>query len=167
VGGAVGIWFFLAGIVWLSVLFCLPRPTVKAVGLGVALFVLFWIAFGAIAQLVWLQWWLIPVRLRLWPLLSLACFPWFFASGIAQQGVGKVKRVGWWLGQSMALVGGFVLVLYLVPELGFIFLLLPLFPPLMAIFSLSATLLNEVWGYALGSALFFGWMIAAAFPLSA
>jgi hypothetical protein len=37
----------------------------------------------------------------------------------------------------------------------------------MAIFSLSATLLNEVWGYALGSALFFGWMIAAAFPLSA
>jgi hypothetical protein len=67
----------------------------------------------------------------------------------------------------MALVGGFVLVLYLVPELGFIFLLLPLFPPLMAIFSLSATLLNEVWGYALGSALFFGWMIAAAFPLSA
>jgi hypothetical protein len=167
VGGAVGIWFFVAGLVWLSILFHLPRPTVQAVAIGVALFVLFWIAFGAMAQVVWLQWWLIPVRLRLLPLLSLACIPWFLASGIAQQGVGVATRVAWWLGQSVALVGGFILVLYLLPQLGFIFLILPLFPPLMAIFSLTAALLNEVWSYALGSALFFGWMIAAAFPLSA
>jgi len=167
VGGAVGIWFFLAGVAWVSVIFQLPRPTVKAVGLGVALFALFWIAFGAMAQVVWLQWWLIPIRLRLWLPLSFACLPWFLASGIAQQGVGVVKRVAWWLGQSVALVGGFILVLYLVPQLGFIFLLLPLFPPLMAIFSLAATLLDDVWSYALGSAFFFGWMLAAAFPLSA
>ncbi len=167
VGGAVGIWFFVAGLVWLSILFHLPRPTVQAVAIGVALFVLFWIAFGAMAQVVWLQWWLIPVRLRLLPLLSLACIPWFLASGIAQQGVGVATRVAWWLGQSVALVGGFILVLYLLPQLGFIFLILPLFPPLMAIFSLTAALLNEVWSYALGSALFFGWMVAAAFPLGA
>jgi dienelactone hydrolase len=167
VGGAVGIWFFVAGIVWLGVLFRLPRPTVRAVVLGVALFVLFWVAFGAMAQLTWLQWWLIPVRLRLWPLLSLVCFPWFLASGMAQQGVGLFLRVALWLCQSLALVGGFILVLYLLPQLGFIFLLLPLFPPLMAIFSLTASLVNQVWSYALGSALFFGWMIAAAFPLAA
>ncbi len=166
VGGAVGIWFFLAGIVWLGVLFQLPRPTLRAVGLGMALFVLFWIAFGAMAQVVWLQWWLIPVRLMLWPLLSLACLPWFLASGIAQQGVGVFRRVAWWLLQSLVLVGGFLLVLYSIPELGFIFLLLPLFPPLMAIFSLAAALLDQPWSYALGSALFFGWMIAAAFPLA-
>jgi hypothetical protein len=86
---------------------------------------------------------------------------------MAQKGVGVVKRMLWWLGQSLVLVGGFTLVLYLLPQLGFIFLLLPLFPPLMAIFSLAATLLDEVWSYALGSALFFGWMIAAAFPLGA
>ena len=167
VGGAVGIWFFVAGIVWLGILFRLPSPTVRAVGLGVALFVLFWIAFGAIAQVTWLQWWLIPVRLRLWPLLSLVCFPWFLASGIAQQGVGFFRGIALWLWQSLALVGGFLLVLYLVPQLGFIFLLLPLFPPLMAIFSVVAVLLDEVWSYALGSALFFGWMITAAFPLAA
>ncbi len=166
VGGAVGIWFFVAGIVWLGVLFRLPRPTVRAVGLGVALFVLFWIAFGAIAQVTWLQWWLIPVRLRLWPVLSLVCFPWFLASGIAQQGIGLFRGIALWLWQSLALLGGFLLVLYLVPQLGFIFLLLPLFPPLMAIFSVVAALLDEVWSYALGSALFFGWMITAAFPLA-
>lgn len=166
VGGAIGIWFFVAGMVWLGVLFHLPRPAVRAAGLGVVLFILFWVAFGSMAQVVWLQWWLIPTRLQFWLWLSLACLPWFLASGMAQQGVGAVKRVAWWLGQSVALVGGFILVLYLVPQLGFIFLLLPLFPLLTAMFSLTAAFLNEVWSYALGCALFFGWIIAAAFPLA-
>jgi dienelactone hydrolase len=166
VGGAVGIWFFVAGVVWLSILSHLPRPTVRAVGLGVALFMLLWVAFGAMAQIVWLQWWLIPARLQLWPLISLACFPWFLASGVAQEGVGAGKRVLWWLGQSTALVGGFVLTLQFLPQLGFIFLLLPLFPLFMALFSFAAALLNDEWSYALGSALFFGWVLAAAFPLA-
>ncbi len=167
VGGAIGIWFFVAGITWLGVLFRLSRPTLRAVGLGVALFVFFWIAFGAMAQVVWLQWWLIPLRLKLWPVLSLACLPWFVASAIAQQGVGVARRVVWWLWQSLVLVGGFVLVIYLLPQLGFIFLLLPLFPLLTVIFSFAANLLDDVWSYSLGSTLFFGWMIATAFPLSA
>ena len=165
VGGAVGIWFFVAGTVWLGILFSLPRPTVRAVGLGVALFVLLWVAFGAMAQVVWLQWWLIPMRLRLWFLLSLAFFPWFLASGVAQQGVGFGKRVAWWLGQSTALVGGFLLTLQFLPQLSFIFLLIPLFPILMALFSYAAAMVNQVWSYAIGCALFFGWAIAAAFPL--
>jgi pimeloyl-ACP methyl ester carboxylesterase len=167
VGGAVGIWFFVAGMVWLGVLFHLPRPTGRAIAIGILLFLIFWIAFGAMAQVVWLQWLLIPERVWLWPLLSFACFPWFLASGMAQQGVKLVERVMWWLGQSVVLVGGFILLYYLLPQLGFIFLLLPIFPPLIAIFSSTAAWLDEVWSYALGSALFFGWMLAAAFPLAA
>ncbi len=166
VGSAIGIWFLVAGLVWLALLFRLPRPTVRVVGLGVLLFGLLWVAFGLMAQVVWLQWWLIPARLKLWLPLSLACLPWFLASGMVQQGVGVGRRVLWWLGQSIVLVGGFVLALYLLPQLGFIFLLLPLFPPLMAILSFAATQVREVWAYALGSALFFGWIIAAAFPLT-
>lgn len=166
VGGAVGIWFFVAGVVWLSILSDLPRPTARAVGLGVTLFMLLWVAFGAMAQVVWLQWWLIPARLQLWPLISLACLPWFLASGVAQQGVGVGERVLWWLGQSAALVGGFFLTLQFLPQLGFIFLLLPLFPIFMALLSFTAASLNDVWSYALGSALFFGWTLAAAFPLA-
>ncbi len=165
VGGEVGIWFFVAGIVWLVILSHLPRPTIRVVVLGVALFILLWVAFGAMAQLVWLQWWLVPARLQLWPLLSVACFPWFLASGVAQQGAGVGSRLIWWLGQSVALVGGLFLTLQFLPQLSFIFLLLPLFPLFMAIFSFAAAMLNEVWSYALGSALFFGWVIAAAFPL--
>lgn len=166
VGGAIGIWFCVAGIVWLVTVSSLPRPTLRTVGLGIALFVLLWVAFGAIAQVVWLQWLLVPTRLKLWVVLSVACLPWFLASGVAQQGVAVRSRLMWWLGQSVVLVGGFFLTLQLLPQLSFIFLLLPLFPLFMAMFSFVAATLNEVWSYALGSALFFGWVIAAAFPLA-
>lgn len=167
VGGAVGVWFLLAGLTWLGILARLPRPTLRTVGLGTVLFAILWIAFGAMAQVIWLQWWLIPTRLKLWLPLALACLPWFLASGVAQQDISIGKRVLWWLGQSVVLIGGFVLTLYFLPQLGFMFLLLPLFPPLIAILSLVAGLLNEVWVYAIGSAFFFGWLLAAGFPLSA
>ncbi|MBP5974130.1 alpha/beta hydrolase [Brasilonema sp. CT11] len=166
VGGAVSIWFGVAGLVWLAVMFRLPRPTLRTVGLGIALFVVLWIAFGAMAQVVWLQWWLIPARLKLFPLMSIVCFPWFLASGVAQQDVGVGKLILWWLGQSVILIGGFILVLYLLPELSFIFLLLPLFPLIIGIFSYACSLYKEIWSYALGSALLFGWILAAAFPLA-
>lgn len=165
VGGAVGIWFCIAGGVWL-VAGGIPRPNVRSLGLGIALFILLWVAFGAMAQVVWLQWWLIPARLKLWLVLSLLCFPWFLASGMALQGAGITSRLLWWLGQSVALVGGFFLTLQFVPQLSFIFLLLPLFPLFMAMFSYIAAMLNQVWSYAVGCALFFGWVITAAFPMS-
>lgn len=167
VGGAVGVWFLIAGLTWLGTLAQLPRPTLRSLGWGVALFSLLWVAFGAMAQVVWLQWWLIPMRLRLWLPLAIACLPWFLASGLVQQHIGLGKRVLWWLGQSAILIGGFLLTLRFLPQLGFMFLLLPLFPPLIGILSLVAGLLNRAWVYAIGSALFFGWLLAAGFPLSA
>jgi hypothetical protein len=47
------------------------------------------------------------------------------------------------------------------------FLLLPLFPPLIAVLSLVIALLDEPWVGAIGSACLFGWILAAGFPLSA
>lgn len=167
VGGAVGAWFLIAGLTWLAVMAKLPRPTPRSVGLGIVLFLILWIAFGAMAQVVWLQWWLIPIRLRVWLPIAIACLPWFLAAGMVQQEIGIGKRILWWLGQSVILIGGFVLTLNFLPQLGFMFLLLPLFPPLMGILSLVAALLNRAWVYAIGSALFFGWLLAAGFPLSA
>ncbi|HEY9738104.1 MAG TPA: alpha/beta hydrolase, partial [Trichocoleus sp.] len=167
VGGAVGVWFLIAGLTWLGVLRHRPRITPRAIGLGGLLFAVLWVAFGAMAQVVWLQWWLIPIRLRLWLPLAIACLPWFLASGVVQQNIGVGKRVLWWLAQTIILIGGFVLTLNFLPQLGFMYLLLPLFPPLMGILSMVAGLLNRAWVYAIGSALFFGWLLAAGFPLSA
>ncbi len=166
VGGAVSIWYGVAGITWLLIMARLPRLRIQAFFAGIALFTLLWIAFGAMAQVVWLQWLLAPVRLKLFPILAITCFPWFLASGITQQHLTFGKRVLWWLGQSIVLIGGFILVLYLLPQLGFIALLLPVFPVLVAIFSFTASVLNEPWSYAIGNALFFGWALAATFPLA-
>lgn len=167
VGGAIGVWFLLAGLTWLGALAHLPRPTLRTIGFGIVLFGFLWLAFGGMAQVVWLQWWLIPIRLRLWLPLAIACLPWFLASGLVQQNIGVGKRVLWWLAQSMILIGGFVLTLNFLPELGFMFLLLPLFPPLIGILSLVASFLNRAWVYAIASSLLFGWLLAAGFPLSA
>lgn len=93
VGGAVGVWFLIAGLTWLGVLARLPHPTLRAVGLGIALFVILWVAFGAMAQVVWLQWWLISIRLRVWLPIAIACFPWFLASGVVQQNISVSKRI--------------------------------------------------------------------------
>ncbi|BAZ11943.1 hypothetical protein NIES4071_37710 [Calothrix sp. NIES-4071] len=166
VGGAVSIWYGVAGITWLAIMARLPRLSIKAFFAGLFVFALLWIGFGAMAQVVWLQWLLAPVRLQLFPILAITCFPWFLASGVAQQNITFGKRVLWWLGQSVVLIGGFILVLYLLPQLGFIALLLPVFPVLVAIFSYTASVLNEPWSYAIGNALFFGWALAATFPLA-
>nr|WP_290224852.1 alpha/beta fold hydrolase [Trichocoleus desertorum] len=166
VGGAVALWFGIAGIFWLGLLTQFPRPTLRALVLGIVLFVLLWIGFGLMAQLVWLQWWLIPTRLALWPWLALGFLPWFLASGIAQQDISGSSRILRWLSQSVALVVGIYLMLQSAPQLGFLYILLPLFPLFMALFTYVAALLNNAWSYALGCALFFGWAIAAAFPLA-
>ncbi|HEY9298619.1 MAG TPA: alpha/beta fold hydrolase, partial [Phormidium sp.] len=166
VGGALGVWFFLAGTIWLITIWNLPRPKIQNLFLGLGLFALLWIAFGAMAQVVWLQWWLIPSRLLVWPILSLACLPWFLAAEIVQQNVGIFKRLAWWFGQSILLVTGLILAVYLVPSLSFIYLLLPIFPLVFGVLAFAAAQVNDAWSYALGSALFFGWTLAAAFPLA-
>ncbi len=175
VGGALGIWFLLGGLAWLGVQrqwpFSIRRkghlPSPKVFGIGVLVFILLWLAFGAMAQVVWLQWWLIPARLLLWPILSLACLPWFLASGLAQQGIGTGKRILWWLGQNIVLIGGLILTISVLPQLGFIFLLLPIFPIVFGILSFAAAQVKDAWSYGVGGALFFGWTLAAAFPLVA
>jgi hypothetical protein len=165
VGGALGIWFYAAGIVWLLTNSRLSRLTLPGLGLGLALFLLLWFAFGAMAQIVWLQWWLVPARLQLWLWLSLLCLPWFLASGVAQQRSGLKSRFIWWLGQSLVLVVGLLTTIQFLPQLGFILLLLPVFPLFLAMFAIASACIQDIWAYAIGCSLFFSWAIAAAFPL--
>lgn len=166
VGGALGVWFFFAGTIWLITIWNFPRPKIQNLSFGLGLFALLWFAFGAMAQVVWLQWWLIPSRLLVFPILSLACLPWFLASEIVQQNVGIGKRLAWWFCQSILLITGLIVAVSLVPSLSFIYLLLPIFPLVFGILAFAAAQINDVWTYALGSTLFFGWTLAAAFPLA-
>lgn len=166
VGGAIGLWFLVLGLVWLGAGFQVPRPVAADLGWALALFVLLWVAVGAMAQLVWVPWLLIPERLVRWPFLALAAVPWLLASGLLVAGLSPLRRAGWWLVQSLLLVVGLAAVAFTVPGLFFIALLIPVVPVVLAIMMLAGSVIERPWSYAIGNALFFGWLLAAVFPLA-
>ncbi|UCG26453.1 MAG: alpha/beta fold hydrolase [Chloroflexota bacterium] len=166
VGGALAIWLLVFGGVWLGLGFRPAAPAFRSLLWGVGLFLLLWLALGALAQFTWLQWFLIPARLLVWPILVLASLPWKLAAGYAQHKGSFWRRAGWWLGQSLILVAGLVLTASVVPGMFVLILVAPALPLVLAVESLAGSAFDDPWAYGLGSALFFGWLIAALFPLA-
>ena len=166
VGGAVGLWFLVAGLIWLPSIRSLRRPSLADLAWGVGVFAVLTLAFGVMAYYVWLPWWLNLPRLARWPLLAMACLPWFLAAGMAQRGAGTGVRLLWWLVQSVAVTGGLFLALLLAPSLGFLLILLPLMPLILGIVAVAGAASGRAWAYGVGGALFIGWIIAAVFPLA-
>ena len=85
---------------------------------------------------------------------------------MAQHRLGLAARAGWWLYQSAVIVAGLGLTIWLAPQLSFVFLLLPVFPVVLAILGAAGAAIDRPWAVALGSALFFGWLLVAVFPLA-
>lgn len=166
VGGALGVWFLVLGLVWLLSGFRPPRPAAPDVLWGLLLFAFLSLAFGAMAQLTWLPWLLTAERLARWPLVAAAVLPWLLASALAQHRAKPAGRFGWWLLQSAVIVAGLGLTILLSPDLFFIFLLLPTFPLLLGLLAIAGTALDRPWAVALGGALFWGWILVAVFPLA-
>lgn len=166
VGGALGVWFLTLGIVWLATGFRPPRPGAHDAALGLLLFLFLSVAFGLMSHVVWLPWALIPERLIRWPLLAAAVLPWLLAGASAQQGATAVARFGWWAAQSAAIVAGLGLTVALTPGLFFVVLLMPVVPVILALLTIAGAVLDRPWAVALGSALFFGWLLVAVFPLA-
>jgi pimeloyl-ACP methyl ester carboxylesterase len=166
VGGALAIWLLVFGGLWLGLGFRPPAPVLGSLLWGVGLFLLLWLALGALAQFTWLQWFLIPARLLLWPILALAALPWKLAAGYAQHRGTFWRRAGWWLGQSVILVTGLVLTASMVPGMFVLILVAPALPLVLAVESIAGSAFEDPWAYGLGSALFFGWLIVALFPLA-
>ncbi|MGB7414855.1 MAG: alpha/beta fold hydrolase, partial [Thermosynechococcaceae cyanobacterium] len=153
IGGALGAWMFFSGLAWLTFIriaksketATFPHPTRSDLQTGAISFVMLWIGIGAFAQWVWLPWFLNSARLVLWVAIALACIPWFWASGIVQHQVKLSQRIGWWLGQSLVLVVGLIGTIILLPSLGFLVIILPIFPLLLALFSFVAAKLASPW----------------------
>jgi pimeloyl-ACP methyl ester carboxylesterase len=165
VGGVLGIWLLIMGVLWLAIGFRPRLPAPRSLVWGAGLFILLWLAMGAMAQATWMQWFLVPPRLAIWPLLALASLPGKVAAGYAQQGGSFWRRAGWWLSQSVIITGFLFLAAMIVPGMGILVLIAPVLPLVLAVESLAGAAVNDPWGYGLGSALFFGWLVAALFPL--
>ncbi len=166
VGGALGLWFLTLGAIWLALGFRPSRPGDADVVWGVGLFLFLTVAFGVMANQVWLPWTLIPARLARWPLLAATALPWSLAAALAQHRLGAARRFVWWAGHSAVVVGGLGLTVALSPGLFFVVLLLPVFPIILGIMSIVGAAVDRPWAVALGNALFFGWLLVAVFPLA-
>lgn len=165
-GGALGLWFFIFGAIWLLVGFRPPRISLISLIWGIVLFAILWFAFGALANFVWLPWLLTPLRLYRWPFLAATCFPWLLAAGTVQEGNRFGKRLAWWFWQSLFISAGLILQTILLPSLSVLILVLPLLPILFGLLTIVGAAIDKPWAYALGSSLFFGWLLLAYFPLS-
>lgn len=165
IGGALGIWFLVVGVVWAGLIGRLPRLRVKDIGLGLVGFAGLWMGFGAMAQVTWLPWVLTGSRLLLWGLIAIACIPWFLAFSQVLQTAKFGHRFGWWLAQTIAVVGGLILTIIAVPELGFLAIMLPVFPLLFGLFSYVTMQCRSLWGGTISCAFILSWLIVVPFPV--
>ncbi len=166
VGGYVILWFGIAGIISLIIMRpVVYKPAVLELGKGFLAFVVLWLGVGLVGNFVWLPWLLIPGRLILWLPSSLLLLPWFYGVGIASRGSKPLGQLGWWIIQALTIVLGLFLAIRLTPQLGFLFILLPLVPVIIGLHMLLISAKHGVWAYAVSGAMFTAWLILAVFPL--
>jgi pimeloyl-ACP methyl ester carboxylesterase len=166
VGGYILIWYGMAGVISLVIYrphISIPRPTVLVKGL--VAFAALWLGVGLLGNFVWLPWLLIPSRLWVWVPGSMIIFPWFFSVGEAAKNANKVGQIGWWLYQAIIIIAGLYLALKINPELGFIFIILPLVPIMLGLHMLAASPKHGSWSFAVSGSMFTAWLLLAVFPL--
>jgi hypothetical protein len=166
VGGYLLVWFAIAGALSIVLLGRMPGQMVRAALLGgLMVFAALWIGVGWLGSYVWMPVMLIPDRLILWPLGVILSLPWLLAVAQAVLPTSRLGRAVWWLGYSLVLIGGLLLALRLNPELSFLILILPVFPVILVLHALAAGPYRWRSAFALGGALFIGWLVLAVFPL--
>ena len=167
VGGYLLIWFALAGLISLFLLGVrLERITAWMVLAGGITFAVLWLGVGLLGSLVWEPWLMIARRLILWPVGTVLLLPWFLAMGQALRGTGWLGQAGWWLVESVLVAGSLLLAMRFNPGIGFLVLILPVFPAVFAIQILANAPYRGGWPFALSGALFTSWIMLVVFPLA-
>lgn len=166
VGGYVIIWFGVAGMISLLILrpdFSLSTP--KELLIGLIAYASLWMGVGLLGNFIWLPWLLIPNRLLLWIPSAIILLPWFYSIGYATRNTKPTGLFGWWLYQVMTILVCLFLAIRFNPELGFLFIILPLVPVIIGLHMLVISSKHGVWAYASSGAMFTAWLILAVFPL--
>jgi len=165
VGGALAFWFLVAGTVFLLAAYRHGLPGGGDIVRGVGLFLFLSIAVGMTGHLAWANWALTPARLVRWPLLALACIPWFVATELGQGDPRGESRWLWWGAQVASVLAALMLLARWVPGMGVVALILPLLPAYFALFVYLGSKVRRPWTYGIGCGLFFGWLLTVAFPI--
>ena len=167
VGGYLLAWFGAAGVLALLLSGVRPGwPGWRALGAGLAVFAALWLGVGLLGQYTWLQWLLAPPRLALWLPGAALLVPWFLVFGQGASRAGWLGKTGWWLAHCAIIMTALFAALRLSPGLGFILLILPLFPIILALHGLASGPQRNAWVVALSGAGFVAWLLLAVFPLN-
>ena len=166
VGGYLIVWFGVAGMI--SLLILRPNfslPTSRELLIGLIAFASLWLGVGLLGNFIWLPWLLIPNRLLLWVPSAIILLPWFYTIGYATKNAKPTRLLGWWLYQVITILICLFLAITINPELGFLYIILPLVPVMIGLHMLVVSSKHGIWAYALSGAMFNAWLILAVFPL--
>jgi len=165
VGPGIGVWFLLAGVLWL---WLGPRPgraSWEDLGWAALVLAVITVAVGILAHRVWLPWWPTLPRLAVLPLLWALLLPWSVALGAAMADRPPVRVLGWWAAASAAMTVGLGAASLLVPGLGFVILVLPLLPALLGLLVGVARVVRRPWAVGIGLAGGLAWTMTVLFPM--
>ena len=166
VGPALGLWFAVAGAVWLRFGPDPGRLDGRGITWAVTAFVVLFLAFGAMAGRVWLPWLPTGRRVLFVPGLALLVLPWTLALGATLQGRRGARAFGWWVAVSVAVLVALGAAATVVPGIGFVMLVLPLLPAVIGLLIVVWSPIQRPWAAGLAGAGFLGWTLAVLFPLT-
>lgn len=165
VAGEVGLWFLMAGAVWLRFGIRPARPEVRDLGWAL-LATLLLVGLGATSTLAWAPWWLGGVRIGTAAVLSLLVLPYSLAASSLLFGRRGRGALGAWAWSSLMVVITLGVAAAVVPGLGFLLLVLPLLPVVLGVSALAALGVDRPWASGFASAVLLGWLLAMLFPLA-
>jgi dienelactone hydrolase len=165
VAGELGLWFLMAGAVWLRFWTRPARPDLRDLGWSVLTTGVV-VLIGATATLAWLPWWAVGVRLVPATVLMLSLLPFCIAFAALLQGRRGFRAVGAWLATSVPVVVTLGVAAVIVPGLGFLILVLPLLPLILAGLTAVSVGLDRPWASGVAGAVLIGWLVAIVFPLA-
>lgn len=165
VAGEVGLWFLLTGLVWLRFGFRPARPEMRDLGwmlLATATLVL----LGASVSLAWAPWWLSGARVGTAGILVILLLPFTLAAAASLHGRHGARAVSVWGLTSLIVLVTLGAAAIVVPGIGFLVLILPLLPLVLAATSAVTVGVDRPWASGVASAVFIGWLLAMLFPLA-
>ena len=166
VGGYLIVWFGVAGLIALLIFRPhIPRPRIRVLIKGLIALAALWLGVGLLGNFVWLSWLLIPYRFWIWIPSTIILIPWFFTVGSVAERAKPAVQMGWWIFQAITILLSLYLAIMLNPELGFLFIILPLVLVMIGLHMLVIYSKHGTWAYAISGAMFTTWLILAVFPL--
>jgi pimeloyl-ACP methyl ester carboxylesterase len=166
IGGYLILWFGICGVLCLLIMRINPGlPRINQIVAGFIGFILIWFGVGLLGRSIWLEWLLIPKRLLLWPLGATLLLPWFLMIGELIKKSNLIGLIGWWLVNSLIIIIGMLLSISLLPSTGFLILIIPIVPILLALHMLFTIPWGHGWVFGISGSMFISWTLFAVFPI--